>query len=279
MSGTEFEAILDRCIDDIAEGASIEECLQAHPDQAADLEPLLRLASVSYERTAAVAPPADFKARARQQMTAAMAREKLRPKPSGIPLLGWQRRWAAVAAAVMVFLLVGSGGTVAAASTSMPDDTLYSVKLATEQVRLALTFSDTGKVKLHADLAEQRATELAVMAEENKIDLVVATSARMMEHLRAVEEWADRVREEDEEDGRLEELIDILAQDYTQIQSSFQEAQQDVNQETEAALETAMEEYEQGYGQTVEALGGMQYGQQEPSGSGSGNAGSQAKRS
>ena len=51
-----------------------------------------------------------------------------------------------------------------AAANSMPDNTLYPVKLATEQVQLTVTFSDIGKAELNAKLADKRVDEIVVMA-------------------------------------------------------------------------------------------------------------------
>jgi len=88
---------------------------------------------------------------------------------------GWQPRWATVVAVVLALLLAGGGSTVAAASGSMPDDFLYPVKLATEQVQLAFTFSDLGKAERHAKLADKRVMEIVYLAEKSepeKIELV-----------------------------------------------------------------------------------------------------------
>lgn len=54
----------------------------------------------------------------------------------------------------------GSFASVRAAERSLPGDTLYMVKLVTEQTRIALESSKTGKVKLKVEFTRRRAEEL-----------------------------------------------------------------------------------------------------------------------
>ena len=70
-------------------------------------------------------------------------------------------------AILLVVCLVG-GGTVFAASGSMPDSPLYPVKLATEHVQLALTFSDIGKAEANARLADKRVQEIVYLTGKDK---------------------------------------------------------------------------------------------------------------
>jgi len=84
--------------------------------------------------------------------------------------------------AVLV-LLLASGGTVAAAGNSMPDEPLYPVKLATETLRLTLTPSALGKAELYALLAEKRVAEIINMAEKGKPEHVEQTARRLNAHL------------------------------------------------------------------------------------------------
>lgn len=57
-------------------------------------------------------------------------------------------------------VLGGSIASVSAAEQALPGDTLYSVKLVTEQARLALTGSKSDKVVLKAEFTKRRAEEL-----------------------------------------------------------------------------------------------------------------------
>ncbi len=171
----EFDNILDECLEQLlVKDKTIEQCLQSYPEQAAELKPLLQTALVA-KKVSAIQPRAEFKARARYQFRAALqevASQKSRP------VFGWLPRWAAVTTIVFVFILIG-GGTVAAASYSMPDNLLYPVKLATEQVRLTLTFSDIGKAELHAKLANRRVAEIIYMANKGDAQQVEVITQRL----------------------------------------------------------------------------------------------------
>ena len=43
-ANNELNNILDECLEKVLSGESIEQCLQAYPEQAAELEPLLQTA-------------------------------------------------------------------------------------------------------------------------------------------------------------------------------------------------------------------------------------------
>ena len=155
----EFDNVLDECLERLlVKGETIEQCLQSYPDQAAKLEPLLQ-AALAIKKASAIQPRAEFKAKARYQLHSAL--QEVAPQRRR-PSFGWLPRWATVVLIVAV-LLVG-GGTVAAASYSMPDSPLYPVKLTTEQVQLILTPSDIGKARLCARLADRRVVEIIYMA-------------------------------------------------------------------------------------------------------------------
>jgi len=169
--GKRFDNVLNECLERLLKGETIEQCLQSYPEQATELEPLLRTA-LAAKRVSAIQPRAEFKARARYQFQSAL-REMESKK--GRWFFVWQSRWATAVAVILIFLLVG-GGTVAAAGNSMPDGTLYPVKLATEQVRLTLTPSALAKAQLYARLADKRVAEIVYMAgkgDPQRVELVV----------------------------------------------------------------------------------------------------------
>lgn len=82
----EFEHILDECIDCLLRGESLGQCLQRYPEQAAQLEPLLRVA-LATQKASSVEPRSEFKAQARQQLSSVLYRQKPKAQPSRIPLL------------------------------------------------------------------------------------------------------------------------------------------------------------------------------------------------
>jgi len=160
MKSKEFDNILDECLGRLlVKGETIEQCLQSYPEQAAELEPLLRTALAAGEAVD-FQPRPEFRAKARYQFRSALREMEGGGRHS---LSGWFPRWATSVTIVLVVLVAGSG-TVAAASNSMPDSPLYSVKLATEQVRLTLTPSPLGKAEFCASLADRRVEEILYAA-------------------------------------------------------------------------------------------------------------------
>ena len=175
----EFNNILDECLEQLlVKGETLEQCLLSYPEHAAELEPLLQTA-LATKKALAIQPRPEFIARARYQFRSAL--QAVKPKRR-LFFLGWQPRWATAMAIVLVLLLAG-GGTVAAAGNSMPDNLLYPVKLATEQVRLTLTRSNMGKAELYAKLADKRVDEIIYMANEGDAQQIEVVIQRLDNHL------------------------------------------------------------------------------------------------
>ncbi len=177
--GREFDDILNECLDRLlVKDATVEQCLASYPEQADELKPLLQIAMAT-RRTATIQPRPDFRARARYQFHAAL--QEIEGK-RGRLFFRWLPQWAAVVTVVLVLLLAGSG-TVAAASNSMPDEPLYQVKLTTEQVWLTLNFSDMGKARLNAVLADRRVAEIIYLAGKGDARRVEAITKRLEKYL------------------------------------------------------------------------------------------------
>lgn len=174
-----FNDILDECLERLLiKGETIEQCLQSYPEQGDELEPLLQTALVT-KQASAIQPHPEFRAKARYQFHSALQEIEQKRR---IPLFGWQPRWATVVAIVLVLLLAG-GSTVVAAGNSMPDNPLYQVKLATEQVQLALTPSALGKAELYAKLADKRVAEIVYVANKGKPEQVERVTQRLNSYL------------------------------------------------------------------------------------------------
>ncbi len=187
---TKFDNILNECLDRILKGEQIEECLRKYPEQARELEPLLRTAMAA-RAFSTVQPRPEFKSRARYEFQAALQEMAARKKQRRSffnwrwdwrPQIRWQSGWAIAAISALVVVL-GGGGTVAAASSSMPDSALYSVKLAAETVQLAVTPSDIGKAELNSKFANRRAEEIGYMAGKGDAQAVQGVVARLNTNL------------------------------------------------------------------------------------------------
>jgi hypothetical protein len=180
---SQFENILDECLERLIKGETVEQCLEGYPEQALELEPLLRTAQATRE-AAAITPRADFKARARYEFRSALHAE-VGQKTRSLSVL--KRGWV-VALMVIGILLVSGGGVALAAVNSMPDSPLYPVKLATEQVQLALTPSALGKAQLCTRLADRRVVEIIYLASKGDAQHMEAATQRLNERLTALVE-------------------------------------------------------------------------------------------
>jgi len=179
-----FEGVLDECLERLlVKNETVEQCLRSFPQYSNELKSLLETA-LATRRMSAVRPAPDFRDRARQQFKSVL-QETGRKKNRVAFDWSWQPRWATAVAIVLVLSLVG-GGTVAAASGSMPDSPLYGVKLATEQVQLALASSELGKAELHARLADKRVTEIIYLAEADKPEKIALITEKMNAQLGAI---------------------------------------------------------------------------------------------
>jgi hypothetical protein len=189
----EFDNILNECLERLLKGATVEQCLAWYPEQAAELEPLLRTARDAKE-AAAIKPRPEFRERAGYQFQAALREIELKRSRG---FFSWQPRW--VAAVVVVIVLMAGSGTVAASGNSLPDEPLYTVKLATEAVRLKLTPSAQGRAELYVKLADTRVAEIIKMADKGKTEQVEQTAQRLNAALIAMTSLAAPGGEESEE--------------------------------------------------------------------------------
>jgi len=100
-----FEEILDKCIDSINSGDSIDNCLARYPEHAAELMPLLKTVA-STHNAILFTPSADKKRLAREQLLAAMGTHDSKEKrPFLAGLFSRTRAWAGAAAVVAVALI------------------------------------------------------------------------------------------------------------------------------------------------------------------------------
>ncbi len=158
-----LEDIFNECLEAILAGKTVEECLRAYPDEAGELRPLLETSAAIARSISSIEPGPALKTSVMLRLDEAL-KERYEREQKRRPLFyGWQPKWATAVAAVLVILIIG-GASTAASARSQPDDLLYPVKLAAEQARLALTFSEPAKTDLRLQMAETRVNELAYLA-------------------------------------------------------------------------------------------------------------------
>ena len=250
-----FDDILNECIDRLLQGESLEQCLQRYPEQAEQLEPLLRVALATQRASSAAEPRSEFKAQARYQMRSLLYDQKQKAQPKRWSFFGWLPRWATIAIIVVFVFLLAGGGTAAAASNSLPGETLYPVKLATERVQFAFTFSEEGTARLHARFAGRRAEEMARLAEAGNLERVEAALSRFEAHLADIEDLAARIREGEPEDKAwFPELKQQLWRNAARDKRMLETAERRAPESARPAITQAREELREAYQVVFDAL-------------------------
>jgi hypothetical protein len=172
-----FNNILNECLDRLLQGETVEQCLQSYPEQARELELLLRTARAA-RVTATIQPRVEYKARARYEFQSAV-RDMIEQKNRRRSILPWQWKWQsgwAIALVVIIVVVLGGGGTVAVSSNSMPDSALYSLKLVSEQAQLAITISEVGKAELNAAFVDRRTDEIVYVVSKGDTQQIQSVS-------------------------------------------------------------------------------------------------------
>ena len=184
---SEFSNVLEECLERLLRnGETVEQCLERHPEQSTELEPLLRTA-LDVRKASTIEPSAEFKARARYQFHLAMT--ELKPARR---LWGWvfRPRWQKAAAIILVMLLAGSGMGVATYH-SMPGELLHPVRLTAEEIWLARTPPGIARAEIHRELAARRVEEIVYLAErEDRSAKIEQVAQRLYYHLATIESLA-----------------------------------------------------------------------------------------
>ena len=116
------QQVLEECLELLRQGVSLEQCLARYPECAQELEPLLRTALTAQGQLTPGMPSA-ARTRIQARVLAEWDRRHLpRQRRWGLPF--FLPRWAAVAASVVLAIVLGGVGTVAAAGSSSPAWTL-----------------------------------------------------------------------------------------------------------------------------------------------------------
>lgn len=270
-----IEDIFDNCLESIFKAESIDDCLKAYPKQAPELEPLLKTSLVFMQRSSAIQPTPEFKARLGSQLQAMLyAKQKKAERRARIPI--WQRRWALAMTAILGFLLI-SVGTLAASAYALPDGSLYPVKLAGEQVKVTLAFSDIDKAKLHIQFAERRAGEMVEMARQGKDNEIFMLTEQVADHLDKVYvmEQPPEVAVEEKEPKMLaptpapapsegaeaygkgrdaKELETVLSRSWAKSLAALRNALDKAPEELKPVLQQAIEDMEEDYNKTISII-------------------------
>lgn len=188
-----FDEILESCLQELARTGDVESCLRRYPGQAEALRPLLETAGTVGGHYRVVPPAPGGLAVGRERFLAVAAQERARgisqASDTGKTVrMGWRGMRLSFARLFPILLVaflgaaIFGGAVVWAANDSLPGELLYPVKLATEDVRLALPSTPQGQVGLTLDLVATRAGEIEALAQAGE-QVPDGTVARMERHI------------------------------------------------------------------------------------------------
>jgi len=136
----------------------------------------------------------------RRELRARLMREAaitLAPKRRETAWTAWLRPTLAAGLAAAV-LIVGAGS---AAANSVPGDVTFGLKRAIEEVRVALTFDDVERVRVLAEIADQRLSELErVASRDDKAPTASEEYAQAVARFRAAVDALQQAAPEDKSD-------------------------------------------------------------------------------
>jgi hypothetical protein len=180
----EIEAILETCIEDIAEGeASLEDCLIRYPQYAVEMEPVLLTAT--YLRNAKNVKPSPFlRGRIRAELNYTM---KSNPQKRRVPMFFWRM---ALNVALLVFALAMTNTVFA--QGALPGESLYNWKLASEKVWRVVSVDPLGT---DLELSNRRIHEyVAVSSDETRRARVLTGYNELLLRFKAEDDEGDRAR-------------------------------------------------------------------------------------
>lgn len=172
----DLDQLVDTCLSEIQTGQlTIEACQEQHPEHAADLAALLRLAVQSHTVMAPTSPTVAYVEATRARIMNQLKSQSRPPKKKTIQTSGrgWfnlRPAYVVVAVVLMIALFGSSFGVLRASADSLPGDRLYRVKLAGEQIQLMMSFSVERDEKLLFGFAEERLEETDSLLDQERYE-------------------------------------------------------------------------------------------------------------
>ena len=186
MRDSHFDNIVNDCLERMAAGESVADCLARYPEQAEELAPILQMGQATMDVSKAARPSAAVRARGMARMQAAIEeRRHSRRRRWQMPQVFWRPISTPIAAAFAVVFLtvVAAGGTTAASADSIPGEPLYPVKSIRESVEERIARSDEHKAQVHAKLARERGREMRELIVRGRIYEAEVVAVRLNRHL------------------------------------------------------------------------------------------------
>jgi hypothetical protein len=156
MSMPDLSVILDECIHQMQKGATLEQVLARHPDDAAELEKLLAAAGAMHAARTGIEIPLNAQARSRM----AFINSAYQPIRTHSLFHAFHLKFATALLSILALLAFGLLGTTLASAHTLPGDVFYPVKLALEQVQMNFTTAPAQRLQLQQNFDDRRAEEV-----------------------------------------------------------------------------------------------------------------------
>jgi len=131
----------------------------------------------------------------------------------------------------------------------LPDSPFYGLKIALENLRLALTFDEEYKVKLHLHYAERRLAEAQAMEQRGKPEFVESVMVRYQYHISETEKGVEKLMEKN--NTEIIELVSNRTQHHTQVLITLREK---LPEEAQHGIDIALNASQHGHNQSISAL-------------------------
>jgi len=165
MKHTLHDALEDSLVK-LAAGSTLEQCLDAYPELAPELRPLLETARRAFAAQTSEPSSAVLHASRTRMLGQAAALRSAQPAARMFGL-----RLAYRMAAVVLALVVSGGAIVAASAQALPGDPLYTVKRGAERISLQLA-SEARRETLRDTFRERRTEETRAVLESGRSESV-----------------------------------------------------------------------------------------------------------
>jgi hypothetical protein len=142
---------------------------------------------------------------------------------------------------IVALVFGGSGAAYAAAQPSLPDQPLYGLKLAGEDLQMQLTANVQNRLELALKFSQRRVDEMEKMADAGK-DIPASVQARWQQQVQEAVHLATNMPEEG---GRTRAMLQVHEQLQTQAQLMDQAADVPLMQQTRQMIQQQLRQVEQ----------------------------------
>jgi len=179
-----IDQLLDECLDRIRNGESLESCLEAHPQQAEVLYPLLatatglQTASIQRSSNAAFLQGRDRMFSTVSQVFPATPVSANAFSRYSVRILTWitgkeniDMKLAVrltIAFILVLAVIAGLGTTAVSASNALPGDALYPLKASAQHARLILTWDKDARIALEHHFQEEYRNDVRMLMQDGR---------------------------------------------------------------------------------------------------------------